>query len=134
MENRQQTDRAAWWLEPDSGTGQDGLTQAEARLQQHGPNRFSDHHAPPAWHQLLEHFRNPVAQIVPGDIVPLAAGVALLLPHTALGTYFGFTPSPAMFYPVLALTVAAYLLLVERIKRRFFGHWRPALARATGRS
>ena len=56
--------------------------------------------------------------------------LALLLPHTALGHYFGFTPPPALFYPVLALTVAAYLLLVERIKRRFFAHWRPALVRA----
>lgn len=75
MDNPSDTDRAAWWLEPDSGVGQDGLTQAEAqaRLAQHGPNRFRDHHAPPAWRQLLGHFRNPLVLIL-----LLASGISAL--------------------------------------------------------
>lgn len=75
MENQPQTDQAAWWLEPDSEAGQDGLTQTEAqdRLEQFGPNRFRDHRAPPAWRQLLEHFRNPLVLIL-----LLASGISAL--------------------------------------------------------
>ncbi len=46
--------------------------------------------------------------------------LAIALPHTALGAYFGFVPPPASFYGVLALLVASYLLAVEYIKRRFY--------------
>ena len=75
MENTPETDHAAWWLEPDTETDGDGLTQQEARrrLEQCGPNRFQDHHAPPAWRQLLEHFRNPLVLIL-----LLASGVSAL--------------------------------------------------------
>ncbi len=76
MENPPETDPAAWWLEPDrDAANQDGLTQAEAqtRLEQYGPNRFRDHHAPPAWRQLLEHFRNPLVLIL-----LLASGISAL--------------------------------------------------------
>ena len=50
--------------------------------------------------------------------------LAVALPHTALGAYFGFVPPPASFHGVLALLVASYLLAVEFIKRRFYRHHR----------
>ena len=50
----------------------------------------------------------------------LVVGIALALPYTPWGQYFGFTPPPVSFYGVLACMVLTYLLLVEFIKRRFF--------------
>ena len=46
--------------------------------------------------------------------------MAVLLPYTPLGRYFGFTPPPLAFYGVLTVMVLVYLLLVEAIKRRFY--------------
>ncbi len=55
----------------------------------------------------------------------LAAGltviaVALTLPYTIIGEIFGFTIPPPIFYPVLALIVAAYLITVEVAKKKFY--------------
>ena len=47
----------------------------------------------------------------------LVVAVALILPWTPLGTLFGFTPLPPMFYAVLALMVMAYLWMVQGLKR-----------------
>jgi len=44
---------------------------------------------------------------------------ALILPFTPLGDLFGFMPPPALFYVILAVLIAAYLLLVETAKRWF---------------
>ena len=46
--------------------------------------------------------------------------MAIVLPYTALGAAFGFTPPPLAFYGVLAAMVVVYLALVECIKRRLF--------------
>jgi P-type Mg2+ transporter len=46
--------------------------------------------------------------------------VALLLPVTPLARPFGFVPLPLLFYPVLVVMVAAYLVSVEAVKRRFY--------------
>ena len=47
-------------------------------------------------------------------------GLAVLLPFTPLGTYFGFVPPPARFYFILGAMVLAYLLIVELAKRGFY--------------
>lgn len=47
----------------------------------------------------------------------LVVAVALILPWTPLGSLFGFTPLPPMFYAVLALMVTAYLWMVQGLKR-----------------
>ena len=47
-------------------------------------------------------------------------GLAVLLPFTPLGTYFGFVPPPARFYFILGAMVLAYLCIVELAKRGFY--------------
>ena len=54
--------------------------------------------------------------------------LAIALPYTALGVYFGFTPPPASFFGVLVLLVITYLWVVEGIKQRFFLHRPPMLS------
>jgi Mg2+-importing ATPase len=46
--------------------------------------------------------------------------VGLLIPLTPLGSLFGFVAPPAGFYLFLGGTVAAYLLLVEVVKRGLY--------------
>jgi Mg2+-importing ATPase len=46
--------------------------------------------------------------------------VAMILPYTAAGAYFGFVPPPPMFFLVLAVMVLAYLGMVEGMKRWFY--------------
>ena len=47
----------------------------------------------------------------------LVVALALTLPWTPLGALFGFTPLPPAFYGLLLLMMAAYLALVQRLKR-----------------
>ncbi len=46
--------------------------------------------------------------------------VAVLLPFTPAGTYFGFVPLPARFYVILGAMVVAYLCVVELAKQGFY--------------
>ncbi|MDX1252957.1 MAG: magnesium-translocating P-type ATPase [Gammaproteobacteria bacterium] len=46
--------------------------------------------------------------------------VAMILPYTVVGAYFGFAPPPPMFFLVLAVMVLAYLGMVEGMKRWFY--------------
>ncbi len=46
--------------------------------------------------------------------------LAVLLPYTPLGRYFGFEPPPISFYAILAGLVFFYLFAVEGIKQWFF--------------
>jgi len=46
--------------------------------------------------------------------------VAVALPYTPLGRYFGFVPPPLSFYAILAGLVFFYLFAVEGIKQWFF--------------
>ncbi|MES2236236.1 MAG: magnesium-translocating P-type ATPase [Pseudomonadota bacterium] len=48
------------------------------------------------------------------------ATIAVLLPFTPLGTYFGFVPPPAKFYLILGAMVLAYLCIVELAKQGFY--------------
>jgi Mg2+-importing ATPase len=50
--------------------------------------------------------------------------VGLLVPLTPLGSLFGFVEPPPAFYLFLVLAVAAYLLLVEVVKRLLYRHER----------
>jgi magnesium-transporting ATPase (P-type) len=46
--------------------------------------------------------------------------IAVLLPFTPLGTYFGFVPLPAKFYAILAAMVITYLAMVQVAKKGFY--------------
>jgi len=46
--------------------------------------------------------------------------LAVVLPFTPLGSYFGFVPPPLSFYAILAGLVFFYLIEVEVIKQWFF--------------
>ena len=46
--------------------------------------------------------------------------LAVVLPFTSLGTYFGFVTPPLSFYAILAGLVLFYLFAVEGIKQWFF--------------
>ncbi|MDR3561058.1 MAG: magnesium-translocating P-type ATPase [Negativicutes bacterium] len=48
------------------------------------------------------------------------AVLGLIIPYTALGTFFGFVPLPLPYLAAIAGLVALYLLLVEQVKRWFF--------------
>jgi P-type Mg2+ transporter len=48
----------------------------------------------------------------------VAVGVAL--PYTALGSYLGFTPLPALYWPLLALTLLSYVVLTQIVKTWLF--------------
>ena len=57
--------------------------------------------------------------------------VGLLIPLTPLGSLFGFVMPPPGFYVFLIVAVAAYLALVEVMKRAFYRVYpRTAPARA----
>jgi len=48
--------------------------------------------------------------------------IAILLPFTPIGTYFGFVPPPAKFYFILGVMVLIYLGMVE-LAKQFFYRW-----------
>ena len=47
--------------------------------------------------------------------------LGVIIPLTPLGPVFGFVEPPPGFYVFLALAIAAYLLLVEAVKRHLYG-------------
>ena len=49
-----------------------------------------------------------------------AVAVGLLIPLTPLGPLLGFVEPPPGFYVFLVCAVAAYLVLVEIVKRRLY--------------
>ena len=54
-------------------------------------------------------------------VLPIAcASVGALLPLTPLASALGFTPLPIAFFAILVAMVAAYLVLVEVVKKRFY--------------
>jgi Mg2+-importing ATPase len=56
-------------------------------------------------------------------LATLSIGVViagLIIPLTPLGTLFGFVLPPPAFYVFLVVAVAAYLLLVEAVKRVYY--------------
>jgi Mg2+-importing ATPase len=55
-----------------------------------------------------------------------AVVVGLIIALSPLGALFGFVLPPPGFYVFLVATVAAYLLLVEGVKRLFYARWQSA--------
>lgn len=50
----------------------------------------------------------------------LVVSLAIVLPFTAVGRYFGFVPLPPSYFVVLAVLVITYLLVVQFIKQQFY--------------
>lgn len=42
--------------------------------------------------------------------------VGIAIPYTPLGTYLGFTPLPALYWPLLAISLLCYVLLTQGVK------------------
>jgi Mg2+-importing ATPase len=57
--------------------------------------------------------------------------IAVALPFTPLGAYFGLVAPPARFHGILAAMVLVYLLMVEVAKRAFY-RWHGASERVGG--
>lgn len=51
----------------------------------------------------------------------IAAG--LMVVYSPLGSFFNFTPPPARFFLILSAMIAAYLLMVEAVKRWFYSRY-----------
>ena len=47
-------------------------------------------------------------------------GIAVVLPFTPIGSYFGFVPPPARLYVLLGAMVLLYLIVVELVKQGFY--------------
>ena len=43
-------------------------------------------------------------------------GIALWLPSSPIAGMLGFTPLPALYWPILAVTAAGYVVLTQFIK------------------
>ena len=50
----------------------------------------------------------------------MAIGAAL--PFTALGRYLGFTALPSLYWPYIAMTLVAYVLLAQTVKAWLLRH------------
>ncbi|MEI7611893.1 MAG: magnesium-translocating P-type ATPase [Betaproteobacteria bacterium] len=59
---------------------------------------------------------HPLLTVTSLIVVALAVG----LPFTPIGTYFGFVPPPAKFYFILGGMVLVYLVMVELAKQAFY--------------
>jgi Mg2+-importing ATPase len=60
--------------------------------------------------------------------------VGAVLPFTPLGATLGFVHPPAMYYLVVAATVAAYLATVQIVKGRFYARWAPQVNKRASQS
>jgi Mg2+-importing ATPase len=61
----------------------------------------------------------PSTPLVISVLGSVAAGLVLVL--TPVGAVLQFTPLPPLFFGVLVVLVVTYLVLVEIVKRRFYG-------------
>ncbi len=71
--------------------------------------------------------RSPLVSRPHPLLAALSVGMVLLaavLPLSPLGPLFGFVPLPPAYFAFLAVTVAAYLVLAESIKRLFYRRFR----------
>ncbi len=72
---------------------------------------------------LLRTRKTPFYKSKPGKLLVISSlsvvAVAFALPYTPLGAVFKFSPPPATFYLALVGLIAAYLLLVEVVKKWF---------------
>jgi Mg2+-importing ATPase len=68
--------------------------------------------------------RHPFLESRPSSALLLSTiavvGVGFAIPYTGIGRSFGFVPPPAPFFLFLVGVVAAYLIMVETVKRWFY--------------
>jgi Mg2+-importing ATPase len=53
----------------------------------------------------------------------LVATLAIFLPFTDAGTYFGFVPLPLSYLGGMVILVITYLLVVQFIKKKFYQYF-----------
>jgi Mg2+-importing ATPase len=53
----------------------------------------------------------------------LVVALAVLLPFTPLGRFFGFVAPPMLFFLILVVMVIIYLLVVEQVKQLFYKYY-----------
>jgi len=58
--------------------------------------------------------------LMAASIVIMVTGI--VLPFTRLGAYLGFSPLPGLYWPLLALTLAGYVILTQGVKVRLRRH------------
>jgi Mg2+-importing ATPase len=72
---------------------------------------------------VLRTRKTPFFKSKPGRFLVISSlsvvAVAFALPYTPLGAIFKFSPPPVTFYLALVGLIAAYLLLVEVVKKWF---------------
>ena len=70
---------------------------------------------------------NPLDEPAPSGcsrLVSLAvAALAVGLPFTPVGRFFGFVPPPAEFFYLLAALVISYLIVAQAVKIAFYRHF-----------
>ena len=52
--------------------------------------------------------------MIAAGLLVITAGIAL--PFSSVGRYLGFTKLPSSYWPILAVTLACYLLLTQGVK------------------
>ncbi len=66
----------------------------------------------------------PFYKSKPGNLLVLSSlgvvGLAIVIPFTELGSIFQFVHPPAIFFPLLAGLIGAYLMLAEVVKQLFY--------------
>ncbi len=50
----------------------------------------------------------------------MVVAIAIALPYTSVGRYFGFIPLPLTFFSILLAMGMIYLVMVELVKRWFY--------------
>ncbi len=102
------------YIDEASLTGESAPSTKAPRSAGTGPSGTDDHSS-------LGFFGTSVIAAI---IAALAA--AVIIPLSPLGPVLGFAPLPAVFWLLLIVLVAAYLALVEFVKRRFEPRAEPA--------
>jgi P-type Mg2+ transporter len=46
----------------------------------------------------------------------LISAIAIALPFSPIGRYLGFVPLPALYWPLLAATLACYVAVTQAVK------------------
>ena len=60
----------------------------------------------------------------------LIMAVGVWLPFSPLASVLGFTPLPQLYWPLLIVTLASYVVLTQLVKMLLIGRFRPSEARA----
>lgn len=88
------------------------------RLATYGLNQIDDHASPSLAHAVFNRFRNPLVLVLIATSL-VAVSIALVLPYTAFGGWFGLAPLSPGLLGALAMTTFAYLCVVYVVRRWF---------------